>query len=568
METTEETRDGADTAVPEPEQGPALEHGARAWLPGFLAGAAVLAALRTRVDFLVDDAYISFRYARSWWENGIPAFNSFELGPGGQPVEGFSNALWTGLLALVHGAGMDLESVAPWLQLVCALAGLAVVARAAAALGLGTIARVGAPVLAASAAPFVAWSQGGMETTLFTALLTLLFVGVTGPAGTSDRRLLCAAVLGAVGTTWVRVEGFAWVLGTVAAAAIAARLAGGANREARGRLAAAAAMAAAALALQLVLRRAVYGEWLPNTVAAKTGVERDVLMARGLRYVASWALVAVTPLFATLALGPAIAHRRPDARRMALAGAGVTVGFVVYCLAVGGDWMPFFRFLAPLAPILALVIAIGADRIGAPLGPMLLAGAAATQPLALFDVHIAPASAREALRFRGFQGGYKTEAARVAAAEANIEYFAPLGRALAAATEPGDVLAFGAIGAVGWYAPELDLLDRNGLVTPEVARAPASAASDGAGTAGHDKRVPHAWFLDNGAPRARYLFATFVQGAPATVTPQIRTQLTRVLFSQRQIQGPAESALATRTGVRVVPLPELGVTLLLLERLP
>ena len=30
-----------------------------------------------------------------------------------------------------------------------------------------------------------------------------------------------AAVIGAVGTTWVRVEGFAWVLGTVLAAAVA-----------------------------------------------------------------------------------------------------------------------------------------------------------------------------------------------------------------------------------------------------------------------------------------------------------------------------------------------------------
>ena len=550
---TAETR-GAD--LPEQER--------NRWIAGFLAGAAVLVALRARVDFLVDDAFISFRYARSWWENGIPVFNSFELADGGRPVEGFSNALWTGLLALAHGAGLDLVAATPWIQLLCALLGVLLVARAAAALDLGGAARIGAPVLTATAAPFVAWSQGGMETTLFTALLGLLFIGVTAEPRDHDRRLLIAAVIGAVGTTWVRVEGFAWVLGTVFAAAIAARATGGAPRGARGRLAAAAAMAAAALAFQLLLRRAVFGEWLPNTVAAKTGIDRGVLAARGLRYVASWALVVITPLFATLALAPALTHQRVPARRTALAGAGVAIGFVAYCIAVGGDWMPFFRFLAPVAPVLALVIAIGADRVAAPLGPLLLIGAAATQPLALLDVHVAPEPAREALRFRGFEGGYRTEAKRVAAARTNLEYVVPLGRALAAATEPGDVLAYGAIGAVGWYAPALDMLDRNGLVTPEVARAPARAG----GTAGHDKRVPHSWFLDHGTPRARYLFATWIAVAPPAVTPEVRARLAEAVRRQRQVAGPDEAELFERTAMRVVPFPAEGRTLVLLERAP
>ncbi|MEE2941738.1 MAG: hypothetical protein VX460_15225 [Planctomycetota bacterium] len=534
------------------------------WLVGFLAGAAALVGLRARADFLVDDAFISFRYARSWWESGVPVFNSFELADGGQPVEGFSNALWTGLLALVHGAGFDLVAATPWIQLVCALLVVLLVARAAAALDLGTAARIGAPVLTATAAPFVAWSQGGMETTLFTALLALLFIGVTAEPRREERLLLCAAVIGAVGTTWVRVEGFAWVMGTALAAAVAMRATGGAPRGAAPRLAAAVAMAAAALALQLLLRRAVFGEWLPNTVAAKTGVDQGVLTARGLRYVASWALVALTPLFATLALLPALKHPRVPARRTALAGAGVAIGFAVYCVAVGGDWMPFFRFLAPAAPVLALVVAIGADRMAAPLGPLLLISAAATQPLALLDVHVAPKAAREALRFRGFEGGYRTEAKRVEAARTNLEYVAPLGRALAAATEPGDVLAYGAIGAVGWYAPALDLLDRNGLVTPEVARAPASAG----GTAGHDKRVPHSWFLDHGTPSARYLFATWVAAAPPAVTPEVRARLAEAVRRQRQVNGPEEAQLFERTAMRIVPFPAEGRTLILLEREP
>ena len=252
--------------------------------------------------------------------------------------------------------------------------------------------------------PFVAWSQGGMETTLHGPADAPLRrrdrrtsrPRAASPAAAADRR---------GGTTWVRVEGFAWVVGIVLAAAVASLATGGAPRGARARLAAALAMAAAALALQLVLRRAIFGEWLPEHRRREDGVDRGVLAARGLRYVASRALVGITPLFGALALVPALKHERLVARRTALAGAGVTAGFVVYCLVVGGDWMPFFRFLAPVAPMLALVIAIGADRLAMPLGPLILACAATIQPLALFDVHIAPEAACEALRFRSFKGG-------------------------------------------------------------------------------------------------------------------------------------------------------------------
>ena len=53
---------------------------------------------------------------------------------------------------------------------------------------------------------------------------------------------------------------------------------------------------------------------------------------------------------------------------------------------------------------------------------------------------------------------------------------------------------------------EVDFLDRNGLVTPEVAG--RAGTGDGRGTAGHATRVPHAWFLARGTPEARFLFAT------------------------------------------------------------
>jgi hypothetical protein len=66
--------------------------------------------------FVTDDAYISFVYARNLAEHGELAFN-----PGLPPVEGYTNFLWTVLLALVHRVGLPSRarrsrsaSASPW----------------------------------------------------------------------------------------------------------------------------------------------------------------------------------------------------------------------------------------------------------------------------------------------------------------------------------------------------------------------------------------------------------------------------------------------------------------------
>ncbi len=55
--------------------------------------ALLLLALVGRAEFLVDDAFISLRFARNWVELGAAVFNAFELGPGGQPGDGFRHLL-------------------------------------------------------------------------------------------------------------------------------------------------------------------------------------------------------------------------------------------------------------------------------------------------------------------------------------------------------------------------------------------------------------------------------------------------------------------------------------------
>ncbi len=510
-----------ESSTPEPRERGDLPGAAVASLRlaaiAFLLAGVALTLLHLQSRYLVDDGFITFRYARNWIDWGAPVFSRYELAAGGTPVEGYSNLLWVALLAGLHALDLDLPAVATWVQLGLGLMTLGVVAVFARGLGLGATGVVAAPLLLATSSPFAAWTSGGMETTLFGLLLFAGFAealrgGDGGPEGMRRSRGLVLGALGA-GIVWVRAEGIAWAIGLLGAVALAELvLAGGSSRtllRARARLVVALGIPVLAFAAQLAWRRATYGEWLPNTVVAKSGGASGELLDRGLRQVASWALVAVTPLFAAALAIPALLHGRRRARVAGLASLFVALGFALYGGVTGGDWMPFFRFLAPASAMLALLVAIGLDRFGARVGGVLGLLVLALQPLALFDVHLAPAGLRESLRFRSFEGGYSTERGRIVAARKNLAYFSTLGHALHAGTGPGDVLAFGAIGSTGWYAPELDFLDRNGLVTPEVAR---RSVVDGDGTAGHEKRVPHAWFLDHGDPAPNLLFATWRDG--------------------------------------------------------
>lgn len=113
-------------------------------------------------NFSIDDAFITFRYVRQFVAGNGLVFNL------GERVEGYSNFLWVMLLAPMHALGMDLLFAARLLAI---------------ALSIGTVlltyqlARksrwpILAPILLASCAPFAVWTMGGLETPLFSFLLT------------------------------------------------------------------------------------------------------------------------------------------------------------------------------------------------------------------------------------------------------------------------------------------------------------------------------------------------------------------------------------------------------------
>lgn len=433
--------------------------------------------LVARSSFLIDDAFISFRYARNW-ADGVGLVYGFAAEA---PVEGYSNFLWVALLALAARADFMLETASRVISIGAGVTLVILLHRfLARGLRLGLAATTLGTLALATFPPFTFWCTGGLETALFALLLFAgfaLLVGERAPA--RDAVTGALAGLAALGVALLRPEGFAWipVLGVVA-------LAHGGRRVRPFLL-----VSVAGFALFLLWRHAIYDAWLPNTVQAKAGLSGAVLM-RGLRSSATYLLLFVTPLLAPLVLlGRGSGNRRAQGAAACLCFAAA----LAFNTVVGGDWMPMFRFLAPVTPFLAILLALGVERLGGVRGPVLGTLGVALALLPAFGHSLVPRPVRAALYFRTFRTGYETEWARWQRSRENLQVFVFIGKGLAQIAAPGDSMTCGAIGAIGYYSG-IEILDRNGLIDRAVAARPAAL---GARTAGHDKRVPRAYFLDS-----------------------------------------------------------------------
>lgn len=469
----------------EPGQNP---YGNGAWIALGLALVILIVQLCTRSRFLIEDAFIAFRYARNWAELGLPTWNPSDF----PPVEGHSTVLWVWLLRGAYAFGFSLPSAALTMGALFGCGTVALLHRFL-ILDLGvrrTTAALGIAALVLHP-PFVIWCSGGLETSAQTFFMLLAVRALHQERGDSENLSAALAGLAAAAITWVRPEGFLWVLGIALAVFLGARLRPEAQRPSRSRWVASTGIFLLSLALLLLWRHSLYGTWLPNTVAAKSGLDGAVLQ-RGLASSASWALLTLLPL-ALLFLAPA--SLRGPQRAGLVTCLVLAAGGLAYNVLVGGDWMPYFRFLAPISPFLCAALAISLGHLPgwgawAPGLPLVILGAL---PLTGdFQTGIVPQSAFESLNYRSFDKGvFRTERAQFKRSAQNLASFRAIGRALKALYPSTDSIVMGAIGAIGWES-NMVVYDRNGLVDPQIAQLPRAQQ---ARSAGHDRRVPRAWFL-------------------------------------------------------------------------
>ena len=137
---------------------------------GLVSAAAALVAHSLVFNFVTDDAFISFIYSRNLAQHGQLVFNVGE-----KPVEGYTNFLWTVLLAAFMKVGLVPELTSRVLGTAFGVgyvwdAGVAV----AAARGDDYSGWDALPALILAGVPgYACWSSGGLETQMFTFLVTL-----------------------------------------------------------------------------------------------------------------------------------------------------------------------------------------------------------------------------------------------------------------------------------------------------------------------------------------------------------------------------------------------------------
>ncbi len=336
-----------------------------AWLPpelhfvvGFVVPAVALLANMWAVHrFTTDDAYISFRYARNFARGLGLVYNP------GERVEGYTNFLWTVILGGGVRLGFDPITLAKVLGAASALGALGmtyVLARRLRPFGHFPCC---ATWLLATSIVFSGYAVWGLETSLITflvlAALELFFreepsMGepadsvATAPALRHARFPWSALVFGLAGLTRPEAPLFM---------AIPMLFLGRRVMSRRNLLR--AGVFASIVGSHVLFRRLYYGAWLPNSLPAKTG-DLNAQFNRGWDYVQNY-FVHAGPLVWLSVFGIVVAVE--TRRRDLLAIAAVALSYVGYVVVVGGDWMPYFRFLSPFEPFAFLLVDIGARSL-------------------------------------------------------------------------------------------------------------------------------------------------------------------------------------------------------------
>jgi hypothetical protein len=303
-------------------------------------------------DYLIDDAFISFRYARNLVEGHGLVYNP------GERVEGYTSfsfvlaaagALWAGIDPLLL---TKLVSAAAALSLLLALTRLERRGMVPGPTGRLPL----APLLLLPLQAFAYWSVSAMETMLFAALFLW---GVELSFREREAGRLRGAAVVFVLLAMTRPEG------VLCFAATGAALAALEWRERRSlvhlrRWASGGALFVVLYGTYFAWRCAYYGELFPNTFHAKVtaGPEQG---RQGLDYLLRF--VRAFPLFTLLMAAPAalcLGRVRAAVSKRARLGPvlcvwAIAATYVGYVVMIGGDFMPYFRFFVPVFPLIALL---------------------------------------------------------------------------------------------------------------------------------------------------------------------------------------------------------------------
>jgi hypothetical protein len=445
-----------------------------------LVAAAILLPHARLFDFVTDDAYISFRYAVNLAEHGQLVFNL------GERVEGFTNFLWTVLLAAGIKMGVGPVAASRFLGIAFGVGTLAVLVRSSLRLAgqRASAWHLIAPTLLAGTGAFACWCTGGLETQLFTFLSTLGFELLLTEIA-AGRGAASAAAFALAGMT--RPEGVMFF-----GLAALFRLATWLGRERRLRPQRHEVIWAGLFGLLFVpyfVWRWRYFGWLfPNTFYVKSSGGTGTWML-GLYYLRRFAEDYGVLFLVPLAIAGRPARDDLPRRDLFRLTALLWLAFAAYVIKVGGDFMGLYRFILPVIPLGALTLQEAAHRLYIRLRPLAgaraltLAGAVVAAGFIIGSAHVT----RIATTHVGADNGIDTPAYLKKYAEDRIA----VGRWFGQYAHPDDLMTVGGAGVIPYYSgiPAYDVF---GLVDSTIAHDPHMTVSN---RPGHQKWGSDAYML-------------------------------------------------------------------------
>lgn len=401
--------------------------------------------------YTMDDAFISFRYARN-----VASGQGWVYNPGGEPVEGFTNFLWTLLLIPCFWLRIEPMPAAQLLGALCSVGVLGLTLKLAQS-GMekpqSPLALL-APLLLSLTGAFTYQAVTGLETQLF---ILGLVIGIYGFLRRDTRSLIGSAAGFAIAAL-TRPEAVA-LYGLTLLFLLIAWKRGDAQRR---QVLCFALVFLIPIVLFQLWRVRTFGDWLPNTYYTKVGTPGETI-PEGWKYLYDFFQKHGTFLPWALALLPLIWYRWRVREVYLLSIVAAQCAIVVY---EGGDWMPLHRLLAPMLPALFVLLTQGVDimrqvynRIQAQQAKPLRGGSALA---AGWLVAVA------AVLFYPSIGVMKEARVRP---ELYARSHVAMGHWLRQQCQPDDRIALSDIGQIGYYS-DLWVIDLVGLTDRTIARSP------------------------------------------------------------------------------------------------
>jgi hypothetical protein len=401
---------------------------------------------RRQAPLLIDDAYITFRYAENLLRGHGLVFNP------GERVLGTTAPLWAGVLAAAGAMGFKIPDAALFLgqvftALACGLLSLILWRRVAAALAIM------AGLLLAAHPDVIFFANSGMETGFYLALV-LASLGAA-----LEQRFMLSALLGAAGFLTRPDGALLLILGAVLALF-----------QGRKPFLRFAATAAVMVLPWLIFATVYYGSPLPFSITAKRLAHATGLVQLAQGYAVH--LLPAPPMYvlALLAIpsGALVLLRRLELWPFAAWVILYAAGLILSRIAPVFPW-----YVTPLLPPIMLFMALTLQNLlsarssrWSQSGQRAAAGAAVVL-LAALGVWL--------FSWRDYYfEGRRMQFARV-------KDYLEIGHWVATQARPGDKILVGELGAVGYALMDFEVLDSSGITSPEIYRIRREQREQGAG---------------------------------------------------------------------------------------